>query len=84
MTLICSYWIGLRNSIVKRCFEFIGRHSIYYLVAHQQLIIHPINSYDIKFTNRLLNCLVRFIPAFCGSTLFALTMAKIKSKTDQM
>lgn len=69
VTSIITYraHIGLKSAI-----RYIGKNSIIYLVIHQQLILHPLNCYDLMSSSNLINGVIRLsiILIFCTLASF--------------
>lgn len=69
---------------LNKALLFVGGYSLEYMAIHQQLIIHPLNSFAIKFGNNLTDFLVRFLLCFIVSTLLiGLVVIPIKERSKK-
>lgn len=77
--ILISYILSLRKTIIADSLSFIGKNSLDYLIFHQQIVVHPINSSGIDLGKGVYNFLMRFVPALGLSSVFALIMQKFRS-----
>ena len=65
---------------IKDIVIFWGINSMEYMAIHQQMVIHPLNSYGIKLDNSISDFLMRFFLALLVSTIIIFGLNKINVK----
>lgn len=80
IVLIANGIVLYLNKKITSLFVFVGMNSIYFLVIHQQMVLHPLNSYNIVWDSGFLNFIFRFILCLIVPVIWILIKKGIDSK----
>jgi len=72
--------IASRKHIALRGLSYCGINSLYFMAIHQQIIIHPLNSFKLFYESNLTNFCIRFCLSTIVTSMFTWFIIYIRRK----